>query len=369
LLFPLIPTIVTLPMQPFALPPHLRHLSKLAPLFFIALFIVLLKFPQVFMVLLILGIAASRFWPHIRKLLDERSKDTEFINIPASSKNFTFLHTIPMHPGKIVRWVLGLVVLGLILVNSIVIVPAGATGVYHLFGKVRDEELSSGIHLINPFARITLMSVRTEGYTMSIAQGEGNRSQSDAIDALTKEGLTVTLDLTIFYRLQEMSASDVFKNLGTNYEEKIIRPSIRAAIREVIAGYEAKDIYSEKRDEAAQQILSQLDIALEERGFVVENVLLRNVILPPKLAESIQSKLTAEQESERYDFILDKEKKEADRKRIEAEGQRDAQKTINESLTDRYLNYLYIQQLKDKPGTFYVPVSPANGLPLFKNVP
>ena len=356
-------------MQQINIPPQLRNLYRFLPLFFVALFILLLRFPQFFILFIVLIVLTARFWPQIKQQIDQHTSQKSFINIPSSSHQFTFFKHMPMHSKKVIQWILGLVILGFILTQSIVVIPAGETGVYHLFGKVSDTELSSGIHLINPFAKITLMSIRTEEYTMSIAQGEGKRPQSDAIDALTKEGLTVTLDLTVFYHLQEASASDVFKNLDVNYEEKIIRPSIRATIREVIAGYEAKDIYSEKRDEAAQKILAHLSDTLAKRGFTVENVLLRNVILPSKLAESIQNKLTAEQEAERYDFVLEKEKKEADRKRIEAEGQRDAQKTVNESLTNRYLNYLYIQQLKDKPGTFYVPVSPDNGLPLFKNVP
>ncbi|MFZ2969617.1 MAG: prohibitin family protein, partial [Minisyncoccia bacterium] len=97
-------------------------------------------------------------------------------------------------------------------------------------------------------------------------------------------------------------------------------------------------------------------------------ILLRNVILPAKLDQSIQEKLQAEQESQRYDFVLEKEKKEAERKRIEAEGIRDAQKTISESLSPEYINYLYIKELKDRAGTIYVPTNPDNGLPLFKGV-
>ncbi len=251
---------------------------------------------------------------------------------------------------------------------SIQVVDAGETGVYSLFGKVRDNELSSGFHLVIPLAKVTRMSIRTEEYTMSIAQGEGRRTEADAINALTKEGLSVDLDMTVLYRLQEEKASDVYRELGLNYDEKIIRPTIRTAIRDVIAQYEAKDIYSEKREEAANKIKDQLTDDLGPRGITVESILLRNVVLPPNLANAIQEKLQAEQEAEKYDFILAKERKEKERKVIEAEGQRDAQRTINESLTTNYLNYLYIQQLKDREGTIYVPTNPANGMPLFQNV-
>ena len=252
----------------------------------------------------------------------------------------------------------------IVLVNMIVIIPAGETGVYHLFGKVRDKEVSSGIHLINPLASIERMSIRTEQYTMSVATLEGQRIGDDSIEALTKEGLKVDLDITVLYHLIEDRASDVYRELGLNYEEKILRPEVRGAIREVIAHYEAKDIYSEKREEAVERIKEMLSTSIGPRGIAVETVLLRNVSLPPMLTEAIENKLTAEQEAQRYDFVLEREQKEAERKRIEAEGQRDAQAIINQSLTDRYLQYLYIQNLEHREGTIYVPYD----LPLFRGL-
>jgi len=107
---------------------------------------------------------------------------------------------------------------------------------------------------------------------------------------------------------------------------------------------------------------------LDARGIVVESVLLRNVALPANLANAIQEKLQAEQEAEKYDFILEREKKEKERKIIEAEGQRDSQKIINESLSTNYLYYLYIKDLKDREGTIYVPTSPSTGMPLFRDL-
>ncbi|MBU1519401.1 prohibitin family protein, partial [Patescibacteria group bacterium] len=224
---------------------------------------------------------------------------------------------------------------------SIIIIEAGETGVYSLFGKVKEKELSSGFHLVIPLAKVTKMSIRTEEYTMSTAQNEGKRKGDDAITSLTKEGLSVDLDMTVLYRINENKASDIYRTVGLTYEEKIIRPTIRTSIRDVIAQYEAKDIYSEKRQEVAQQILKKLKKEIEDRGIIIEEVLLRNVQLPANLAQSIQEKLQAEQEAQKYDFILAKEKKEKERKIIEAEGQRDSQKIINESLSNNYLYYLY----------------------------
>ncbi|MCG2698592.1 prohibitin family protein [Candidatus Parcubacteria bacterium] len=251
---------------------------------------------------------------------------------------------------------------------SVIIVDAGETGVYSLFGKVKDNELSSGFHLVIPLAKVTKMSIRTEEYTMSIAQGEGKKYSADAITSLTKEGLSVDLDMTVLYRLQEDKASDVYRELGLNFDEKIIRPTIRTSIRDVIAQYEAKDIYSAKREEAAFQIAGNLKAVMDPRGIIIESVLLRNVALPANLANAIQEKLQAEQEAEKYDFILAKEKKEKERKIIEAEGQQESQRIINQSLTTNYLYYLYINQLKDREGTIYVPTSPTTGMPVFKEL-
>lgn len=254
---------------------------------------------------------------------------------------------------------------------SIVVVNAGETGVYSLFGRVKDKELRSGFHLVIPFAKVTKMSIRTEEYTMSIVQGEGKRASADAINALTKEGLSIDLDITTLYHLKEESASDLYKNTAQTMDqlaEKIIRPTIRTSIRDIIAQYEAKDIYSEKREEAAEKILESLKKELGPRGIVAETVLLRNVVLPATINTAIQEKLQAEQEAQKYDFILQKEAKEKERKVIEAEGQRDAQRIINESLTQNYLYFLYVSNLKDREGTIYVPTSPSTGMPLFRDI-
>ncbi len=262
---------------------------------------------------------------------------------------------------------IGFIILIIVAMNILIVIPAGQTGVRTLFGRVNDKEMSSGLHIINPLENVDRMSVRTEEYTMSVTQGEGQKVGADQITALTNEGLQVDLDITVFYHLEEKSASDVYKNLGLSYQEKIIRPEIRSAIREVVARYNAKDIYSEKRNEVADGIRMKLSETIDPRGIIVEQVLLRNVTLPASLSKSIQEKLQAEQESQRYEFILQKETKEADRKRVEAAGQRDSQAIINESLSAKYLQYLYIKELKDRVGTIYVPTG-ADGLPIFKSV-
>jgi regulator of protease activity HflC (stomatin/prohibitin superfamily) len=267
------------------------------------------------------------------------------------------------------RMLLAVVIILIILLPlSIVIVEAGETGVYSLFGKVKDQELNSGFHLKNPLAKVTKLSVRTQEYTMSGVEKEGKVQGMDAIQALTKEGLDVSLDITVLYRLNQEQANEVYREVGLDYEDKILRPIIRSSIREIIAQYDAKVIYSEKRNEIGSKIFEKMESYLTDRGFVVEDLLIRNVVLPIDLQKSIEQKLQAEQEAEKMDFVLDKERKEKERKIIEAEGQKESQEIINQSLTPNYLNYLYIKNLQDREGTIYVPIG-ENGMPLFKNIP
>lgn len=269
------------------------------------------------------------------------------------------------HMRSKIPWIVGGVIVFIILASSVIIIGAGQTGVVHLFGKVRDSEIRSGIHLVNPLARVEKMSIRTEEFSMTKAREGG---AGDTLTVLTKEGLNVSLDLTVLYRLQEEQASDIFREVGPQYRDRIIRPIIRSAIRSTIAEFEAKDVYSAKREEVAKKLRELIQKDLEPRGITLEEVLIRDVSLPERLTESIQEKLTAEQEAQRYEFTLQTAKKEAERKRIEAEGQRDAQRIITSSLTPEYLHFKYIESLKDRPGTIYVPTNPANGLPLFQNI-
>lgn len=247
--------------------------------------------------------------------------------------------------------IITLIVIAIITAISVVIIPAGETGVYHLFGKVKDNELHSGFHLKNPLARVTKMTIRTEEYTMSIAPDEGDKEGNDSIDALTKEGLKIQMDITVLYHLNEENASDIYKELGTSYQNKIIRPQIRSAIREIVANYNAKDLYSEKRQEVESNIFNKLKEQIEPRGIIIETVLLRNVILPEKLTLAISEKLEMEQQSQKMEFVLDKEEKEAERKAIEAEGIKRSQDIISESLTPAYVRWYSIEMMKELAGS------------------
>lgn len=252
--------------------------------------------------------------------------------------------------------------------SVVTIIPAGNTGVYHLFGNVKDNELHSGFNFKNPLASVKRMSIRTEEYTMSVASAEGEKEGNDSIDALTKEGLKIQMDITVLYHLVEEKASDIYKELGMNYQDKIIRPQIRSAIRKVVANYDAKDLYSEKRQEVENNILDELKEQIELRGVNIEIVLLRNVILPENLTKAISDKLEMEQQSQKMEFVLDKETKEAERKAIEAEGIKKSQDIISKSLTPAYVRWYSIEMMKELAGSqnttfLFVPVD-SQGMPV-----
>lgn len=260
------------------------------------------------------------------------------------------------------------IIIGL-LIFSFVVIDAGNVGVYNLFGVVDDQEYQPGLHFKNPLASVESMSIKTQEYTMTFTQGEGAVKGKDTISALTKEGLTVDLDITVLYKLSPAMASEIYKTIGIDYVGVIVRPQIRTIIREVVAKYEAKQLYSEDRQAVALEISTMLEPELLDRGVILERVLLRHIQLPAQLTDSIELKLVAEQEAERMEFILVKELQEAERKEIEAVGIKNATLIVQEGLSGspEYLTYLWLQKLENHESVVYV-MEGEMGLPIFKNI-
>lgn len=259
----------------------------------------------------------------------------EFSGLPSftwSKRNFNIALSI-----------VGALIFLIILGRAIKIVRPGYVAVEVIFGKVMPTTLKSGLHLINPFATILPMEIRTQEYTMSSITREGRIRGDDAIEGLTKEGLRVKLDLTIWYKIDPARAGEIYETIGLNYERKIIRPAIRTVIRDVTAKYLTSAIYSEKRGDVTLDIDKGIKLSIADRGIIVEKVLLRNVQLPIKIAEAIDTKLAAEQEAKQMEFVLQKARKEAEVKVVAAKGRAEAQQIINRTLTTRYLQHEAIQ--------------------------
>jgi regulator of protease activity HflC (stomatin/prohibitin superfamily) len=215
------------------------------------------------------------------------------------------------------------------LFKNIVIIPAGQVGVMELFGSVSERPLNPGIHLVNPFAEVEKFSTRL-------------RDIKETVEATSQEGLAFSVDVSLQYKLEPQKAAEVYKSIGSN-ETEIIISRFRSIIREVTASYPAEAIYSTKRQEVANQLRERLSQQIAPLGFIVEDTLLREIKLPEKLQEAVQEKLAAEQENRKMTFTLEKERQEAERKRIEAKGIADSQKIISQGLTNPILQLKAIE--------------------------
>lgn len=232
----------------------------------------------------------------------------------------------------------GLLVIGIISA-CVIQIDAGYTGVKKLFGKVQDDVLSSGLHFVNPLLEITEMDIKTQNYTMSGLHDESIAAADDAIRVLTADGLEVTIDLTVLYRLLPTDAPKIVRETGLDYRDKIVRPLTRTKIRDNAVYYDAVALYSTKRDEFQERIFSTIDADFKLRGLVLEQLLVRNITLPQSVKTTIEQKISAEQEAQKMQFVLQKETQEAERKRVEAQGIADYQRIINTGLTDKQLQY------------------------------
>jgi len=242
--------------------------------------------------------------------------------------------------------------------STVVTVPAGHVGVPILFGKVQDRNLSEGLHFINPFTQVVSMTVRTETYTMSSVRDEGAVKGDDSITALSADGLMMPLDVTLAYRLVPTDAPWLYRSIGPDFVDKVIRPASRTAVREAIAGFTAQEAY----------LLTQHEDFQNRRGFIIEQVMIRNVQLPARVKNAIEEKLEAEQQALRMRFILEKERQEAQRKAIEAQGISDFQSIVSRGISDQLLAWKGIeatQQLAHSSNAKIVIIgNPKNGMPL-----
>ncbi len=260
--------------------------------------------------------------------------------------------------GSIVR-VVGLAVIGFLIVillfSAVTRVDSGAVGVLTLFGRVTGEALPEGIHLINPLKTNHELSIRTQ-------------EVKETASVPSSEGLVMNLDTSLIFHLNPERAADVFQKIGPRYTDVMIEPNLRAAIREATASHSANALYTGEREAVARQIFEQLSKLLGQRGFIVESVLLRDIQLPATLKASIESKQQAEQEALAMSFRLQKEKQEAERKRIEAAGIRDFQQIVAQGISAQLLEWKGIEateNLAKSPNAKIVVIgSGKNGLPL-----
>ena len=262
------------------------------------------------------------------------------------------------HGGNLFR-LIGLAVAAFVMVivvlSAVTRVSTGHVGVLTLFGRVTGETLGEGIHIINPLKTNNEMSIQTQ-------------TLKESASVPSSEGLMMALDTSLIYHLNPDHAAEVFQHIGADYEDKVVEPTLRSAIRESTASHTANALYTGEREMVAKQIFDQITQSLNQRGISVENVLLRDIQLPATLKAAIEAKQQAEQESLAMNFRLQKETQEAQSKRIEAAGVRDFQQIVAQGITPSLLEWKGIEAtetLAKSPNTKVVVVgNPKNGLPL-----
>ncbi len=216
-------------------------------------------------------------------------------------------------------------------IQAFTVVPAGHVGIVDFFGTVSDKTLSPGINLVNPMAKVVTYSAQT-------------KEHKETMQVLSREGLTIGLELSVLYRLNPDSAASIYKKIfGGDYEDVILVPQFRSISRAVTASFQASALYSTERERLSEAVQAELAKVIGVRGIVVESTPLRNVALPTQLTEAIEQKQRADQESQRMEFILTKEKQEADRKRIEAKGIADFQTIVAAGISEQLLRWKGIE--------------------------
>ena len=249
-----------------------------------------------------------------------------------------------------------LLVVGIILASSATsCVKTGHVGVVSVFGRVTGRTLSEGIHIVNPLANVTEMSIKTQEIKEKAA-------------VPSKEGLIMGLEASVLYHLDPAQAATVYQQIGPKFAEVLLIPTFRSAIRAITAGNTAASLYSDGREGIANQILEDVRRQVAARGIIVENVLLRDLQLPESLKHAIEAKQQAQQEAQRMEFVLQREKQEAERKRVEAAGIKDFQDIVSQGISEKLLEWKGIEAtmelVKSNNSKVIVVGNSKNGLPL-----
>lgn len=225
-------------------------------------------------------------------------------------------------------------------------------------GLDKDNIYDQGFHVIMPWNKVFIYDVRTnEGF--------------ETMDVLSKNGLNIAVELSYRYSPMPDKIGYLHDEIGPEYVKRILMPEIRSATREVIGQYLPEELYSTKREAIQDEIFKQTANAIGPKHLIIDAVLIRSVKLPEKLEEAIEQKLKEEQLSLQYEYKLDRERQEAERRIIEAQAKADANRILNASLTDKILQDKGIEatlELSKSPNTKTVIVGGGDGgLPLILN--
>jgi prohibitin 1 len=292
---------------------------------------------MLFLLSLVIAIGAIVVWINARKKV--HSENNPLFKTTASA-------------AGIVALIFGLIAL----TQCFTQIPAGHVGVVDFFGVVSDKPLAAGIQPVNPLANVIKFSIQT-------------KEHKETMQVLSREGLSIGLEISAIYKLNPDSAAQVYKTiLGGDFEGIVLIPQFRAISRAITASFQASALYSTEREQLAIGIQNELGANVIKRGIIIESTPLRNVGLPPQLTEAIETKQRADQESQRMQFVLTKEKQEADRKRIEAQGISDFQSIVARGISDQLLRWKGIEateKIAQSPNAKVIVIGAGkDGLPL-----
>jgi regulator of protease activity HflC (stomatin/prohibitin superfamily) len=223
----------------------------------------------------------------------------------------------------------------LLLLAGCAVVSPGERGIRQTLGKLGDDVHRPGTVAHWPFiASVVKIPVRTTKLEMNLALP-------------SQEGVTVDAELSVLYRVKEDSVQDILETIGADYERSVVLTSFRSAAADIASRHAAKDMHSGARAAIEAEIADELNAMIGPRGFEVEGVLLKSIRLPPTLADAVQAKLAAEQRAQQMQFVLEAERREADRRRVEAEGIRDAQRIVDQGLSPLLIQWRAIEAFRE----------------------
>lgn len=252
---------------------------------------------------------------------------------------------------------LSMLVLTVLVLGSCTVIREGEVGVKRTLGTYKEKPFTNGLKWFNPFTTsIVKVSTQTENLEVGLT-------------IPSKEGLNIQSEVSILYNVIPTDAPGILRTIGPEYERNIILPVFRSAVADVSARFFAKDMHTGERGKIEEEIRSQMDKLLQGKGLEVEAVLLKSIQMPPSLARAIEEKLEAEQNAQRMEFILLQEKREAERKRIQAEGVRDAQNIISQGLDPMLLQFKAIEAFMElsKSNNAKVIITDGKGIPMMIN--
>lgn len=241
-----------------------------------------------------------------------------------------------------------IVIIALIVIIAVAavttIIPKGEAGVIDTFGVVRDQELGSGIYFIAPWIHVEKINIQTQEYEFKNIE-----------NTLTKEGLKVTIDASIIYHTVPEKASSLYRTVKGDPFDTLVTPNFMGILRDEVKRWSAEDIYTGKSTDIQTDVQQRLSETLEPKGIIVESVLFRGLVLPSEVTIAIESKIKEKQAVEQMGFTVEKERLEAQRKIIEANGTATANLIISKSITTELIQWNFVQAIKENKNVMYVP--------------